>query len=138
MSTYLKGLGTILAVDFADSASFTTVAQRAIIDWSRGSTSTIEVSHLDSTRKEYIGGLPDSGTISFDIWFDPDNSTHDALEDWHAASVEHDCRLTLTDSTPTTYTFAGILTDFSTNGMEPEAAIKASITIQITGATTKA
>lgn len=36
----------------------------------------VETTDLDSTAKEYISDLPDGGTCSFEVFYDPNEATH--------------------------------------------------------------
>jgi tail tube protein len=53
-----------------------------------GSASDIDISNLDSTRKEFAKGLQDGGSPSFDIVFDPNTAAHVLLHTLAAAGLD--------------------------------------------------
>lgn len=103
-----------------------------------GSATVIDVTDFDSTAKEKVMGLMDEGQVSLDINYRPDNTVHELLRAQRAAKALCLFKITFTDSAPaTTYTFSGYVTGFSVSGAV-DSVLKASVTIEITGAITKA
>ena len=137
MATTMKGKGTVFAVDFTDTSTYTTVASRVTINANFGDVETVDVTHHDSVQKEMLPTIGGGGDVSLTCWFDPDDSGHTALFNWHKTPVVHSCRLTTTDSTPTNFTFDAILTGFQLGGMEVTGAISGDLTVQIAGEVVK-
>jgi len=98
-----------------------------------GQATPIDVSNLDSAFREKLIGLPDEGQFSFEVNLDPDNATHQALRNARAARTRLEMRITLTDTTATVLTFYAYVLGFAINGAV-DAAVKASITLEIDGA----
>lgn len=124
------------------SAVYTTVAQVRDINGPNMSRDTIEVTTRDSAgqAREYLAGLLDNGEVTFDLVYDPDDSTHSAsatggLITLLAAGTSNNFRVSFADSTATTATFSGIVTGFEPT-MPLNGAQTASATIKITGAIT--
>jgi|TARA_R100000084_G_scaffold109442_1_gene76890 predicted secreted protein len=93
---------------------------------------TIDSTDLDSSWRTFIGGLKDGGECSFELAYDPSNSSHQGLEaDIDGASKA----VIVTWSDSTTCTFSAIITSFA-----PSAAIDDKLTVsigmKITGAIT--
>ena len=53
-----------------------------------GSASDIDISNLDSTRKEFAKGLQDGGSPSFDLIFDPNTAAHVLLHTLAATGID--------------------------------------------------
>lgn len=101
------------------------------------STDLIDVTNLDSSGgfKEYVAGLKDGGTFSFDIvWKSTDTATLQAQQANFAGTL---CgfKTAYPFSTPVVYTYSGYVTKW-----EPKAAkgdvMRASMEIKVTGAIT--
>jgi len=134
------GYGVTLQVDI-DGAGAGTAAEIGQVRDISGpglSRDTIETTARDSTNnwREYIKGLKDAGEVSFDILFDPDLTTHakatGILADLWDDSTIASWIVTFPDTTPTTWTFDGIVTAF-----EPKAPmdgeLSADVTIKVSG-----
>jgi predicted secreted protein len=129
----LDAFGAALAMsDMASSPTFTDAANVQDISGPGMSIAEINVTAHDSTDgfKEYIGGVGDGGTITFDLNWDPGEASHAAmLAVFYAKSVV-DWTITLSD---------GSIVDFSglISGWEPsnpvEGKITASVTIRTSG-----
>lgn len=136
MANVLKGEGTILAYS-ADGTTYTTIAQRVTISGPKMEVAEVETSDLDSTVKTFRpSGVPDSGSLDLEVYFDPDDTQHTAIRALMATPAVKNFKLTLTDGTPATATFAGFPTSFELNGMEIEGNLGANVSIKITGAIT--
>lgn len=79
-----------------------------------GESDTIDVTTWASTEKEYRIGLPDYGTPSITILFDPDDVGQDELEAIRKAQTSREFTITLpTTATDRTGTFTAFVTSFS-------------------------
>lgn len=101
-----------------------------------GSAAVIDVTSLDSTRKEKRMGIPDEGQLSFSLNFWPGNPGQVAFRAARAARTETGFALIFSDGTtlvaPTTALFAGFATEFSVSGAVDDK-VSGSATIEITG-----
>lgn len=108
------------------------------IDGPSGSATVIDATDLDSTAREKVMGLMDEGQVTLNINYRPDHAAHELLRAQRAAKALCLFRITFTDTAPaTTYIFSGYVTGFNTSG-SVDNLVKASVTIEITGAITKA
>lgn len=124
------------------SAVYTTVAQVRDISGPSMQRDTVEVTNRDSSgqAKEYLAGLLDNGEVTFDLVYDPDQTTHSAsasggLITLLAAGTLNNFRVTFADSTPATATFAGLVTQFQPT-LPLNGAQTASVTIKISSTIT--
>lgn len=102
-----------------------------------GQAAMIDVTNLQSTAKEKRMGLRDEGQLSLTLHFDPDNLVHKGLRTDRANRARQQFKITFTDTTPTTWTFFGYVTQFSVQG-GVDAVVEASVTIEIDGDITEA
>lgn len=136
-SVAVNAFGTLL------KRNGTTIAEVTDITPPELSRDTTEVTHHESPSKwrEFIKILKDAGEVSLSINYIPTNSTHNSstgmLADFANDSTNDTWTLVFSDSTATTWSFAGMLTKFS-----PKAPIDdrltADITIKVTGVPTLA
>lgn len=73
--------GTILARETtAGSGVYTTIAEVRSISGPEGDRDEIDVTHQQSPdrHRQYIAGIRDSGSLTFDLNFDPNHATHNA------------------------------------------------------------
>lgn len=136
MAEYLAQ-GTTLSVDKTGGGTYTTLADIVSFDGPSNSVGKVETTNLSSPRKTYRPGLPDGGDLSFDLQFDPADTTHTYLR----SLADTPAVLTWQVSYPTLPkatldTFEGFLTEFKPGGGGAEELITASVTIAITGAIT--
>lgn len=92
----------------------------------------VEVTHFQSTRVERISGLPDSGTLTFDINLIPGNPLHQQLRTDLHDGILRNYELQYSDESPvTTDTFQAHVTSISPS-LEPNAGNKSTCVLQIT------
>jgi len=98
------------------------------------SADQIDVTSHDSISgfRQYIRGLVDPGTLTFDLFYDGNDASHKALmEDLSNVEVPEEWTLIFSDSTQITF-------DAKTNGFEfnvpVDGALTVSVTLQVTGA----
>ena len=108
-----------------------------IVDWDGpgGSASVIDVTHLSSTAKEKLMGLPDEGQFTFSMNYVFDDVGQVACWSARSTQTERNFRVTFIDAS--TQTFAGYVLAFGSSG-GVDSKVNGSITIEITGAVTKA
>ncbi|PQO33154.1 hypothetical protein C5Y96_09855 [Blastopirellula marina] len=113
----------------------TTVGQRTSITGPSSSRAEVETTHLDSEQKEYRPGLKESGTVSLEYEFDPQDTSHQAVETSYDDGDTDEWTLEYSDGS--TRVFDGFITSYETNGMTVEGNVLASLTIRITGDITR-
>ena len=130
----LESQGTTLGVDDG-VGGHDAIAQIESFAGPDGTASEIPTSDLDSTAHEFLMGLPDEGSVTLEIFFDPDQATHTTLRDNRAARSLDSYQITFTDATPTTGTFNAYVTGFSIR-VATDEAVRATVTLRISGAIT--
>ena len=113
------------------------IGQVVSISGPDGSVGEIDVTHLASTGKEYIGALPDFGTISMEVVWDPKNTTHSAIWTDFLAQTVSSYQIRLSDSPQSTLTFSGYPSQYSAN-LATDDKVGATIAIKVSGSVTLA
>ena len=103
-----------------------------------GSAAIIDVTHLGSTAKEKMMGLPDEGQFSFDLLLDSADAVQTRLRADRVTRSLRKVVIKLNDSTDdktkTKILFDAYCTNFSITGSVDDV-IKASVQLEITGPT---
>ena len=139
----LSSFGTLLKIgDGGTPEGFTTISEVRDISGPSMALDTEEVTNHDSTGawEEFVATILRSGEVTFDINYEPTESTHDAgtglIADMAARTLRN-FQLIFTDAGTTTWSFAAYVT-----GFEPSApvagALSAACTMKITGQPTLA
>jgi len=124
-----SGLNTELAVQSGSVyAPFTGVMSITVPSQE---SDTIDVTHLGSTAKEFITGLPDPGTLESEILYD--DAVYEQLD--ALRGVAHSYKITLPDNL--TATFTAILTKTELDA-KPGDALIIKCSFKVTGAVTLA
>lgn len=136
MSLALKTQGILFqSGDGGVPEVFTSVGEVTSIDGPGGEASEIDVTHLASTAKEYLIGLPDEGNITLDCALLPDDVGQTRLRNDRVNATLRNYKITLTDSPATTITFSAFCKGFRmTAGID--AKMMASVTLRVSGAVT--
>lgn len=120
-------------------AAWVEIEEATSISGPNGTLSLIDVSHLQSTRKEYLPGLADNGTIDVECNFTAGTEQMALFDLFNASSDPEPFMIQVpTDSTRTlfhAFTFMGIMTKWAL-GDAVDAKVKLSMTIQTTGGVT--
>ena len=143
MSDALSSFGTYLQIgDGGTPEAFTTISEVRDISGPSLAVDTEEVTNHDSAGgwEEYVATIKRSGEVTFDINYEPTETTHDAgtglIADMEALTFRN-WQLVFTDPVATTWSFAAYVT-----GFEPSApvagALSASVTMKLSGEPTLA
>lgn len=127
--------GTLLYIeDIGSPNNRATVSERVSIGGPNETRPKRDVSDLDSLRREYKGGLRDSGEMSLELFYIPSNAVHIRLR---GAFNENDStlrarqwELVFTDGT--TWRFQGEVTGWS-QSFAVDSDVKATLTIVPSG-----
>lgn len=97
--------------------------------------SSVEVTSMDSTAKEFIAGLKDGDTASFDMNYVYDSATQAQLRTDCAAGTKRNFRIELNDAaTPTRIAFAAIITAVpGPSGGPDQPQVVNGVTLKVTG-----
>lgn len=137
----ISGFGTLLKIGDGDTPEvFTTVAEVTSISGPSFAMGTQDVTSHSSTGayREFQATLLDAGEVSFDIWFDPNNTTHNAtaglLKDYADRKLRN-FKLEFPTTPAKTAAFAAFVTGFEA-GFPIDGAMTASVTLKISGGVT--
>lgn len=136
MSLAISTQGTLIEVEALPkgSAVWKEIEEVASIGASGASSPEINVTHLRSTAKEFLLGLPDNGTIPLQgNYLGTGASGQDEMLAAFGDRAERNFRITFVDST--VYSFPGRCSVFDV-GAQPDSKIDLSMSIRITGART--
>ena len=111
-------------------ATYTEVGEIIDFDGPGGSGSVIDATHLGSSAREKIMGIPDEGQFTFGLNRVFSDAGQQVLAAARMARTEKDFRVTYMDGT--VQTFAGYVLQFSSSGGVDDK-INGSVTIEITG-----
>lgn len=114
----LKTQGTLIEIE-EPLASGTWVALFEITggDLYDGEAAQIDTTHLQSTRLEFLMGLPDEGTVTLRGNFDPSQASHALLRARRNGQTLSKFRVTWTDPAPATVdTFEAFVLRVSASG----------------------
>lgn len=126
--------GTTIEVESASAGVWNTVGEVIGFSGPGGSAKVIDVSTTASTRKEKRPGLPDEGSFSLDLNFNPDDTGQQRMYALRNSQAEGAFRVTYPNGTVDT--FNGYVLEFSTSG-QVDDVLKAKATVEITGAVTR-
>ena len=133
---YLKSQGCYIGKADANSPiGYDTIGQVVSISGPDGNVPEVDVTHLLSTGKEFVGGLPDFGNVTLTvIWDKATTSTqHDALYTDFTAQTVDGYRIFFSDSPQSTLTFNAYPSQYSwTLGVDER--VEATIGLKVTGA----
>jgi len=131
------GQGTVLKATI--SASLTAIAQVLEVEGPEATQGTKETTNLGSTVKTFRAQLPDMGTVSASIQYDPADTTHQflttAINTWPQPAVVWNVLFNTVGGTDKA-AFSALLTKFAPKGMNSEDNLEADIEIKITGIVT--
>ena len=99
-----------------------------------GSKPDIEVTAIDDTATQYVAGVPDYGNVTFDLFWDPDETTHaQLLSDFQTVGSSRNFKIVCVNTGLAVVTFAGEVKgwewDFSKG-----AASKVKVAVKLSGA----
>lgn len=137
MANGISAFGTLL------KRNGTTIAEVTDITPPGFSRDTFELTHHQSPNmwREFGKSLKDGGEVSFSINYIPTNSTHNAatglLGDFANNSTTDTWAIVFPDTGGTTWSFPGIVTDFSPSAPIDDK-LAADVTLKISGQPTLA
>ena len=80
-TTAFKGAGTLLKLGEGSPPVYSAVYEVVTIGGFGQMADLLEVTHLQSSRKEYIGGLPDGQEFPVTVNYNPTDPSHVALKE---------------------------------------------------------
>ena len=101
-----------------------------------GSKPEIDVTTLCSTAKEFIGDLPDYGSVEMQGFFDPADAGVALLKALNDSGDTADWRITWPDSGTTEWAFEGYVSTFSVSAGAGQA-LQLTASVRVSGAITE-
>ena len=131
MTAAVLGAGSALKLaSLASPATYTTIAEVLRVGPIGSTTPEVDVTNLDSTAKEYIGGLPDGSSVEFEgNWIKSTQQT----DLRGAVGTTRNFRMEWPDSPSTMATFSMVVLGFEMGETTPEGQATFSVTGRITG-----
>jgi hypothetical protein len=131
MTAAVLGAGSALKLgNGASPEVFTTIAEILRCGPIGSVTPEVDVTNLDSTAKEYIGGLPDGASVEFEgNWTKATQQT--ALRD--AVGTTKNFVMEWADSPASSASFAMVVLGFSMGETTPESQLTFTVQGRITG-----
>jgi hypothetical protein len=115
---------------------YTAIEEVVSINGPDGTANLIDVSHLQSTRKEYLQGLADNGSISLECNFTGGTKQMELYDLFNNTSDAEEYKLEIPSSSAKTnfhtFVFDAIVTKWSV-APSTDDKVKLSITLQTTG-----
>ena len=130
--------GTVLQQEIA--STFTAVAQVISVDIGESKTETFETTCLDTSgagKTKAATGYAEPGDVSFELFFDPVLSGHQAITDLVTTPAENDFKVIFADdaNTELPFTAAGVGVGITVDMAD---GLKASVTLETSGLPTYA
>lgn len=130
MTDAVLGAGSALKLgDGASPEGFETIAEILRMGPIGFTVPEVDVTNLDSTAKEYIGGLPDGNQVEFEMNWVANNTEQEALRS--AKGATKNFRVEWADETQAD--FAMVVLDFQMGETTPETQLTARVSGRITG-----
>ena len=121
--------------DGLGSETFTTIGEVIQAMSPSETAEQLEATSFDSTSKEYIAGLSDSGEMSFEVNFVGSNAQQQQLRTDLRAGTTRNFKIIANDhaSSPTTVSFAAIIVEAPGFGGGVNAVLKGNGRLRVTG-----
>lgn len=129
----LKAQGVTIYQESATPGTYTEIEGVKSISGFNHSTNDIDLTVLASTVKVFAPGVPDAGEIGITVYFDPDNTLHAALRAQSLSPASKNWKISITDGTPTSYTWGGYVKGFELSAFEVDGYLEATYTVKISG-----
>lgn len=127
---YYIGKGFILTI------GGTTIGQVVSADGPNMSFGTVETTHMQSTSREFIGTIADSGDAEFTVNWDPDTAgsiNHATLLSTYAAGSAVAIKQDFAGPTLDVFTISGICTSFRVLPRTVDSVLQVSVGFKHTG-----
>jgi hypothetical protein len=132
----ILGSGTLLKRgDGASPEVFTTIFEVVSIGDFGQENPLVEATHMQSSAREYIYGLPDGVEVPVVVNYKPDNTTHINMLSDQANRVTRNFKLVLPTSPAQTFSFSALVRSWRLNFTSADV-IHASFTLKISGVIT--
>jgi hypothetical protein len=116
--------------------AFTAIAEIVTIEPPAGEAAEVEVTHLESTAKEFKAGLADFGSGTATMNLIPGSLKQEQLEDDAVAGTVRNYRIMFPDAT-NGRAFAAFVSSFKLDSIGNDAPLRATATLRATGPVTR-
>lgn len=130
-TTAAQGYGTYTSGGVFTPFTMVEVGEvRGIASAFDGEAADIDVTHLRSTGKEYLTGLPEFGNVSMTLWL-PATSDAGQTRLRNLRETQTAMPFTITLASGQVSAFVGLVKSFALSGLEVDGAIQASCSIKV-------
>ena len=120
-------------LDVKITSTFTPIPGVEGLSGPTGTKPQIEVTALSDTAAKFIAGLPDYGDVSFSLFWDPAEATHQKLmTSYQTSNSVDDFQITCSDAGAAVIVFSGQVTGWKWN-LSKVAAGMVEVTIKVSG-----
>lgn len=111
---------------------FITIGEVTGFDGPGGKASIIDATHLQSTFKEKLMGLPDEGEISLTLNYVPSDAQQIGLRNDRAARTKRNFKIVFTDAGSETASFSAFVLEYKLSA-KPDSKVDLAVTLEVTG-----
>lgn len=134
----IKGDGVRLYLGDGESSEvFTLIGQvRSVTEFFGKNASEIDTTALSDAAKTYLGGKPDYGRVAGQVFYDPDDATHDETDGIMSkigVAAPVNFWMTIPTSTPTYVSFSAVVLNFTPGGAEIDGVLMADFELKVSG-----
>lgn len=126
------GNGTVLQVSAGSPTAFVTVNNARNIDFDSGSSAKVDMTNLTSSWKEFLLGLPDPGSLTFEVDTDFGDAGQAALRAARVNRTKCDFKVILPAGTTPNATMAGYVAKFPVS-TSVDSPVKTAVECFLTG-----
>jgi len=118
--------------DGASAEVFTTIGEIKTFNGPSGQAAVLDATHLESTAREKLMGLPDEGQVTFTMNFIPSNAQQVALYNDRKNRTKRNFKIVFSDIGAAEMAFSAFVLGFNVVGGVDQLA-EASLILEITG-----
>lgn len=132
-TTGMLSNGTILQMSSGSPTTFITVNNARNIEFDTGTSARVEMTNLTSDWKEFLLGLPDPGSLTFEVDYTSAEAGHVALRAARVNRTKCDFKVVLPSGTTPTALMQGFVAKFPITIGAHDTPIKTSVECYLTG-----
>lgn len=132
-TTGMLSNGTVLKVSSGSPTAMVVVPNARNIEFDTGSSARVEMTNLTSDWKEFLLGLPDPGSLTFEIDFTSSEAAHIILRNARVNRTRCDFQVLLPGGATPTASMQGFVAKFPVTVGQHDTPIKSSVECYLTG-----
>jgi len=133
----MKSAGTVFEVRDSDDVTYLAACVNDLSGLGGGQAAVLDASTLCSTSKEKEMGLPDEGSVSITVFYDPADPAHQRMLDLRASQEAGHFKVTLSDPGNEVWDFTGFVTAAPLEGLSVDSLVTMTYAVEITGLITR-